>query len=64
LLLIVADFNDIYAHTEDEAKQKATEWLNEKLGEGWTIEDYFDNPPELWTDRILYRMDGLLENGQ
>ena len=59
LLEIVADFNDIYAQTENEAKQLAEEWLNEELGKGWTVQDYFERPPELWTDLISYRIQSL-----
>ncbi|MBM3127156.1 MAG: hypothetical protein FJ009_00805 [Chloroflexi bacterium] len=61
LLLLVADFNDIYSQTEDEAKQLAEEWLNEELGKGWTVPDYFERQPELWTDGILYRIQSLHE---
>jgi hypothetical protein len=61
LLLIVADFNDIYAQTEDEAKQLAEEWLNEELGTGWTVQHYFEKQPELWTGSILYRIQTLNE---
>ena len=61
LLLIVADFNDIYAQTEVEAKQLAEEWLNEELGNGWTVQGYFDRQPELWTGGILYQIQTLDE---
>jgi hypothetical protein len=61
LLLIVADFNDIVAETEEEWKRLSKEWLNEELGDGWTVEDYFKKPPELWTDNISYRIDRLDE---
>ncbi len=61
LLLIVADFNDIYAQTKDEAKQLAEEWLNEEMGKGWTVQDYFEKQPELWTGGILYRIQYLDE---
>jgi hypothetical protein len=64
LLLIVADFNDIYAQTEEEAKQKAEIWLNDELGKGWTVENYFKAPPELWTDGILYRIDRVRETSE
>jgi hypothetical protein len=64
LLLIVADFNDIYAQTEEEAKQKAEIWLNDELGKGWTVEKYFKAPPELWTDGISYRIDRVRETGE
>ncbi|MBI5300926.1 MAG: hypothetical protein HY868_02225 [Chloroflexi bacterium] len=61
LLEIVADFNDIYAQTENEAKQLAEELLNEELGKGWTVADYFQRPPELWTNLISYRIQTLEE---
>jgi len=64
LLLIVADFNDIYAQTEEEAKQKVEIWLNDELGKGWTVENYFKAPPELWTDGISYRIDRVRETSE
>jgi hypothetical protein len=61
LLLIVADFNDIYAQTEEEAIKEAEAWLNTELGIGWTTENCFKTPPELWTGDISYRIDRLNE---
>jgi len=61
LILVVADFNDIDAQTEEEWKRLSEEWLNEELGNGWTVDDYFNKPPELWTDNISYRIDQFYE---
>lgn len=62
LLGIVADLNDVYAETVQEAKGEAKQWIDSQLGKSWTVDGFLHADLQLWKDdAAFYRLNNLHE---